>query len=449
MKKFLASAWLLLTVVSAVPAQNAPAGALTLTLAEAVELALSDNPTVEIAEMEIARYDYVKRQTWGNLLPQADITGQYAHTFIKQNMTKGFEMGAKQYDNLQTQLSLTLPLFAPQVYRTLKLNRTQMEAAVETARATRIDLVAEVKRAFYNILLAEQSLAVLRESERTVKQTVDETELKFRNGLVAEYDLLTVQVQLSNLQPSILQTENSIETAKLLLKMYLSLPEELEVEVAGTLDEHRDAVFNGTDNLTLDIDDNSSLRQLDLQREQLRGQLKVSNASRLPTLAAFGNFTLYGTNMGSIDWEAMMGGSAASLDRSWYWQNPLLGGIQLSVPLFAGLTRSNQSRSIRNQISQLDVQRDYLRRSLGVEVRNAVNTLLTAREQMFSQEVAVRQAEKAYSISQTRYGAGAGTMLELNTAQLTLTQARLNFSQAIYDYLSAKADYDRLVGREE
>jgi len=450
MKKFLASLWLLLTAAPAVPAQDAPEGALTLTLAEAVELALSDNPTVKIAEMEIARYDYVKRQTWGSLLPQADLTGQYAHTFIKQNMTKGFEMGAKQYDNLQAQLSLTLPLFAPQVYRTLKLNRTQMEAAVETARATRIDLVAEVKRAFYNILLAEQSLAVLRESERTVRQTVDETELKYRNGLVAEYDLLTAQVQLSNLQPSILQTENSVETAKLLLKMYLSLPEELEVEVAGTLDEHRDAVFNGTDDLTLDIDDNSSLRQLDLQREQLRGQLKVSNAARWPTLAAFGNFTLYGTNMGSIDWESMMGGNGeARIDRSWYWQNPLLGGIQLSVPLFAGLTRSNQARSIRNQISQLDVQRDYLRRSLGVEVRSAVNTLLTAREQMFSQEVTVRQAEKAYSISQTRYGAGAGTMLELNTAQLTLTQARLNFSQAIYDYLSAKADYDRLVGREE
>ena len=59
----------------------------------------------------------------------------------------------------------------------------------------------------------------------------------------------------------------------------------------------------------------------------------------------------------------------------------------------------------------------------------------------------MEQARKAYRISDTRYRAGAGTILELNSAQLAQTQAQLNFSQAIYDYLSAKAEYDRIVGR--
>ena len=63
-------------------------------------------------------------------------------------------------------------------------------------------------------------------------------------------------------------------------------------------------------------------------------------------------------------------------------------------------------------------------------------------------EKSVEQARKAYKISDTRYRAGAGTILELNSAQLSQTQAQLNFSQAIYDYLSAKAEYDRIVGRE-
>ena len=61
----------------------------------------------------------------------------------------------------------------------------------------------------------------------------------------------------------------------------------------------------------------------------------------------------------------------------------------------------------------------------------------------------VEQARKAYKISDTRYRAGAGTILELNSAQLSQTQAQLNFSQAIYDYLSAKAEYDRIVGKEK
>lgn len=436
----------------------------TLTLGQALDMALSDNPTVKVNEMEIRRYDYVKQSTWGNLLPQVSASGSYQHTFIKQNMSKGFEMGAKQYDNLQASLQLALPLFAPQVYRTLKLNRSQMEAAVETARANRITLASEVKKAYYNIQLAEQSLAVLRRSEATIRRTVEDTELRYNNGLVSEYDLLTAQVQLSNLRPTILQTENSIVVAKMLLKMYLSIPADVEIEVSGTLDGERETVFAGGAELSTDLSANSDLKQLDLQRDLLVRQLKVSNAGRLPVISAVGTFTMTGTNMGSIDWSSITGGAGgeggagaggamgmagAKMDRSWYWQNPLVAGVQISVPIFGGLVRSSQAKSIKNQIRQLDLQREYRRQSIGVEVRTAINALLTAREQMFVQEKTVVQAEKAYAIADTRYRAGAGTILELNSAELSLTQARLNFSQSIYDFLSARAEYDRVMGREE
>ena len=65
---------------------------------------------------------------------------------------------------------------------------------------------------------------------------------------------------------------------------------------------------------------------------------------------------------------------------------------------------------------------------------------------MYAQELTVEQARKAYSISDTRYRAGAGTILELNSAQLAQTQAQLNYTQAIYDYLAAEADYEKIIG---
>lgn len=422
---------------------TAQAQPVELTLEKAVEIALSDNPTVKIAEMEIQRYDYVKRQTWGNLLPQVSASGQYSRSIVKSEMRGGISFGADNTFAFTGDLSL--PLFAPQVYRTLKLNKVQLEAAVESARATRIDLVAAVKTAFYNTLLAEQSLEVLKESERTVQQTVDETELKYQNGLVSEYDLLTAQVQLSNLKPTILQTENAIKVAKLSLKMYLSLPEEVEITVVGKLDEMRDVVFNGTDALTTDLTENSDLKQLELQTEQLQRQLKVANASRLPTLAAFGQIQMSGNDMKSL---SFFGGESTPPKYKFFWTNPMSVGLSLSVPIFSGLTKMNQSRSIKNQINQLKWQYDYAQKQLDVQVRNAINTLLTAREQMFAQETTMKQASKAYDISETRYKAGAGTMLELNNSQLNLTQARLNYSQAIFDYLSAKAEYDKIIGRE-
>ncbi len=411
-----------------------------LTLREALELALSENPTVRVAEMEVERYDYVRRQTWGSLLPQLSASGNYTRAIVKSEMRGGLSFGADNTFALQG--DLTLPLFAPTVYRTLKMNDTQRAAAVETARSSRIDLVAEVRKAFYNILLAEQSLAVLRESEATVQRTVDDTQVQYDHGLASEYDLLTAQVQLSNLRPTILQTENSIKLAKLMLKMYLSIPEQVEIEVVGTLDALRDEVLSGTDGLTDDVSHNSSLRSLELQEELLRRSLRAANAGRLPTLAAFGTASYTGNDM-----EPFMGFGDGD-DSRYFWTHPISVGVQLSVPIFAGLTRMNRSRELKNQIAQVTLQRSYARQQLDVQVRSALNDLLTARETMFAQELTVEQARKAYRISDTRYRAGAGTILELNSAQLAQTQAQLNFSQAIYDYLSAKAEYDRIVGRE-
>ena len=396
-----------------------------LTLPQALDLALSENPTVKVAEMEVQRYDYVKRQTWGNLLPQISASGSYTRSIVKSEMRGGISFGAD--NTFAVQGDLSLPLFAPSVYRTLKMNDAQMATAVEAARASRIDLTAEVKKAFYNILLAEQSLAVLRESEATVQRTVDDT-----------------QVQLSNLKPTILQTENSIKLAKLMLKMYLSIPEDVEIEVVGELDALRDDVLAGTDGLTTDVTDNSDLRSLELQEEVLRRSLKAANAGRMPTLAAFGSASYTGNDMEPFNF----GGAAATDDSRYFWTHPISVGLQLSVPIFSGLTKMNKSRELKNQLSQLSLQRDYARQQIDVQVRSALNDLLTARETMYAQELTVEQARKAYKISDTRYRAGAGTILELNSAQLSQTQAQLNFSQAIYDYLSAKAEYDRIVGRE-
>ena len=103
------------------------------------------------------------------------------------------------------------------------MNRTQMESAVESARANRIDLVASIRSAYYNVLLAEQSLVVLKEAIETTQQVVDNTRNLYENGLAAEYDYITAQVQLSNLKPQVLQAENAIEITKLQLKMSLSL----------------------------------------------------------------------------------------------------------------------------------------------------------------------------------------------------------------------------------
>lgn len=436
-----------------------------LSLQEAIDLALSENPTIKVADLEVERYDYVRKETLGNLYPSITASGTYTYAVVKSEISKGLSFGAD--NTIAAAAEVGLPLVMPAVWRSIKMTKIQMENAVEQARASRIDMVNAVKKAYYNILLAEQSLAVLRSSEAMVSQTVEQTRVQYEHGLASEYNLLTAEVQLSNLQPSIIQTANSIDVAKRLLKMYLSLPENIDIALVGTLDDFRDAILNGGEELSTDISENSTLKQLDIQSELLQQNLKLTQTSRMPSLVAFGQFAYSGNDMQRPDFSAMMGGGAAggatggttgstgnagtaeAVKKSFYWQHPISIGLSLSVPIFSGFKNTNKVKQVRNQIRQLEIQREYVAKSTDVQVRTAINNLLTAREKMFANEKTVAQAQKAYDISNTRYKAGAGTILELNSSELSLTQAKLNYSQAIYDYISAKADYDQIVGKEE
>ena len=444
MKKLLMTLCLCLGIVFVASAQQK----LELTLDEAVGIALNDNPTIKVANLEIERYDYVRKQALSSLMPQVDASAQYALALRRQEMAQGLSFGGKNTFNVAGNVSL--PLFVPSVYRQLKMTRTQMEMAVESARANRIDLIAAVRASYYSILLAEQSLAVLEEAALTTDRVVKNTKDLYDNGLAAEYDYITAKVQRSNLDPQILQLKNGVEMAKLQLKMYLSIPEEVEIEVIGSLDNFKDMVLLGTD-YEADIADNTTIKTLDLQLELLDHQEKLIQTTRMPTVAAFGQISLIGQERSDLGGllGGMGGGTTTTTELSkFWWQYPISIGAQINIPIFAGLKKTNQLREVRNQREQLRLQRSYAEEGVRLQVQQSINTLLTARSMMLSNGETVLQAEKAYEISLTRYEAGAGTILELNSAQLSLTQAQLSYSQSIYDYLAAYAEYEKALGKD-
>ena len=489
MKRAFMTLFAVLAVLQLAAEEPAPSARLTLTLDRALEIALNDNPMIRVADLEIQRQDYVRKETVGNLLPSLSASGSYSYAAIKQTMSRsGLTFGADNTVSLGADLSV--PLFVPAVYASIKMNRTQMEEAVESARASRLSLVNEVRKAFYNLLLLRESLDVLHESEPLSQKTVDDTQGKFEAELASEYDLLTAQVQLSSLQPTIIQTEGAIEVADLYLHMLLSLPMDVALELEGSLDGFADAA-EANAYYSTDISNNSDLRSLDIQARLLENQLKVVNAQRMPTIAAFGQFSLYGNDMpeinfGDAGWGSMfpdvdlakypdlvagvtnalgpagmadlaglmgdllggMGSSSATTSHSFWWQHPLTFGVSISIPIFSGTRVNQQARQTRIAIEQLQLQREYQEESLGMQVRSSISNLMTARSKMAASETSVAQAQKAYDITDARYGGGMGTILELNSAQLQLTQARLNYTQAVYDYLAAQADYEQIVGMD-
>lgn len=293
----------------------------------------------------------------------------------------------------------------------------------------------------------------MEEAATTTDRVVKNTEDLYNNGLAAEYDYITAKVRRANLDPQIIQIKNGIDITKLQLKMYLSIPEDVDIEVVGTLDDFKDMALLGSD-YDVDLANNSTLRTLDLQLDLLEHQEKLIQTTRIPTIAAFGQISYIGqehSDLSKLMGGGMGGGAGATTtteQSKFWWQYPINVGAQINIPIFAGLKKTNQLREVRNQRAQLELQRAYAEQGVRLQVQQAVNNLLTARSSMLANAETVLQAEKAYAISLTRYEAGAGTILELNSAQLAMTQAQLSYSQSIYDYLAAHAEYEKALGKD-
>lgn len=441
------SLWLcfafLAATTSAVQAQDQP-DSLPITLEQAIEIGLSENPTIRIADMEIQRQEYVRKESRGNLLPNVTGTGSYNYNIMNPVMfmpegifgpgTGGpMRMG---FDNSYTGgFNLSLPLFMPTIYKTIQMNEEQIRNAVELARASKITLASQIKKTYYAILLGESSLEVIKRNIEYAQVTVNDTRNSFNQGIVSEYDLITAEVQLRNLTPTLIQTENSIRISRLTLNMLLSLPLHTRLALKETLYSYADYIETDPQH-TVDLTDNTELRQMDIQRNILQKQLELQRAQRIPNLTAIAQYQVLSQ---SNDFRV----------GHYQWKGTALAGMNLSVPIFAGFTNKNREKQIRNSIGQLDLQRNYTEENMDVQARTAISNITRAREQMISNEAATAQAAKGYRIAKTRYDVGAGTIVELNSAQMALLQADLNYSQSIYDYMNAQADFEQILGREE
>ena len=131
------------------------------------------------------------------------------------------------------------------------------------------------------------------------------------------------------------------------------------------------------------------------------------------------------------------------------WNPYSMIGLSLSVPIFTGGSKFYKIKQTRNSMQQLDLQRDDLARNLKLAIKQYMDNMNTCVKRFSASQKGVVQAERGYKISQKRFDVGTGTLLELNDSELALTQARLNFNQAIYDYIVSKADLEKVIGETQ
>lgn len=445
-------------------AAQAPRAQAPLTLDECLTIALNDNPTVHIADMEVKKADYSKRETLGALLPTVSFGGTYNRTLQKQvaymNMDafggagaegtpgddgegetpdmparRGGDTGIKMgLDNTwSVGFNASVPLIAPQLWQSLKLSDTQIAAAVEQARASRLDLVNQVKSAYYALLLAHDSRRVVQESYDMAALTHDIYVKRNAAGDASEYDVLRTSVAMKNVEPEIIQADIAVRRARLQLAILMGLEADAPIDVAGSLSDYESTMYADVMNLDTDLSANTSLAMNAIETGSLRQRLSMEKASFLPTLALSGNY----------NWNSSSNGSPFSNFR---WTSYSMVGITLSIPIVQGGQRWNRVKQARIALDEMAYTRENLTRQLKSQAALAIDNIRLNVKQIASSSESVAQATRAHDIQQRSFDIGAASYLDLRDSELSLTRARLGYLQAVHTYLVASSELELLLG---
>ncbi|MDR1880574.1 MAG: TolC family protein [Tannerellaceae bacterium] len=426
---------------------------LALDLNKALEIAMSENPVVKVADQEITKKKYAQKGAYAALFPQINFAGDYGRTLKKQIMYMDFDLGGGteipgvempdmsggievgRSNNWSVGFTAGMPLVNASLWKSLSISALDVELAVEQARSSKIEMTLQVKKSFFGVLLANDSYRVFKESYDNAMENYLDIQHKFGQGLVAEYDLIRADVSVKNIEPSLLQAENAVTLAKWQLKALLGMDLDLSITCEGRLTDFRSELFADYLSVNTSLEENTSLRQLDLQAGLLKHTLDMQKYDFLPTLSLTG---LY-------QWNAMNNDFRFG---DYRWNPYSMIGVSLSVPIFSGGGRLNKVKQTQVSIHQLTLQREDTERNLQLAVRQYMDNMRTCIKRFDAAQKGVEQAQRGYAIAQKRYDTGAGTLLEMNDAELAMTQARLNFNQSIYDYMIAKSEMEKIVGKQ-
>ena len=484
-----------LAVVSSFSAQaqyrsdslSVPEGPTVLTLEEALQIALSENVSVRVADKELERVAYARKGSYAALFPQINGSGSYQRAIRKQVMYMGggddegsgggassmfsgilepimyyinqlyagtgvpyvpytpadpdpgesssdggIEVG--RTNTYSFGLSAAMPIVNVQLWESLKLSGQQVELAVEQARESRLNTVTQVKQAYYAALLAKEAFDAYREVYENAVINFNRTESRYKAEKASELEYTRAKAGVAAAIPNVYNAESSVILALWQLKAVMGLDLDQDIDVAGTLSDYADTMFRAIEEgSSLGLEGNSSLKQLALQAEQLATSIRMQQYAYLPTLSLSFNYSV----------NAMANNFKFS---QYNWTPYSFIGLSLSIPVFSGGQRYHQIKQTRVQAEELELQRINAERQLRIGIRQYLQTMETAMKSHAAAEDAVETARKAYDITAKSYQVGRSTFAELNDAQLALTQSRLGASQAIYSFVVAKAGLEQTLG---
>ncbi len=443
----------------------------TLTLEDAVGMALRQSRDVQDARLGLRQAQEQVSQAWSNVYPSVDLNASYTRNVspavnflpaIIFNPDAGpddlipVRFGADNQWN--STISLEQPLFSAAAFLGVGAAGRYENLQEEMVRGRKQAVVTQVRLSYYQLLLGQEQHRLTENSLHRVRESLKETQAMQKAGLSSDYDVLRLQVELANLEPNLRRAENAVSQARRQLAIQLDLEEDAAIRVEGSLATmNLDSVSaNQQQNrqvLSLvgfrdvgegAVDDaistarahRSDLRQLELEETLHKTEMRLEEVQYLPKVTLFGSYVIMAQQNGS----PVFFGS--NLQRAY----ARAVGVRVSLPIFQGFNRDARIDEKRAVLRQAET-----RTSLAIsQAKNEVTTLVEQADEALlrarGQKLAVNQAQRGFEIASAQYREGISSQLELTDAEVALRQSEFNYAQAVYDYLVARAKLDQATG---
>ncbi|MCH8810584.1 MAG: TolC family protein [Gemmatimonadetes bacterium] len=439
------------------------------TLEAAVQMALEQNEDLRGARYGLVVAQEQASEARSDLFPTIDLNASYARNLlVAENFLPAliFDPSADPdalipvrfgADNVwSTNITVEQALFKPSVFVALGAASRFENFEQETLRGRTQEIVTGVRLLYYGLLLAQEQARLVENSVQRVRESLHDTRALNKAGLVADYDVLRLEVELGNLEPNLFRARNSVAQARRELGIELALDDLDGVRVAGSLaeidlddfeansPENREILGfsnRATEPLTEDVmrrarEGRSDLRQLSLSEQLRQSELSLERVQYLPEVVLFGSYGVL----------AQQNGNPSFFGRSNERTFSSQVGLRVTWPIFSGFSKDARIDQKRASLRQAEAVTRVARSRADNEVETVWDQMQEARARADAQRRAVQQAQRGFEIASAQYREGLGSQLELTDSEVALRQSEFNYAQAAYDFLVAQANFDLAVG---
>lgn len=423
---------------------GAQSEASTMTLQQAIDYALKNNPALKNAglDVEIARKKVQETTAIGlpHVNAQIDYTGQpqipttVVPNFVDPNGPPlEFQMGISHTG--LAKISANWLLVDGTYFLGLKAAKQYVELASRMRASTEVETKVNVSQAYYMALIADQTLIAMDSNIITLQKTHDDIKALFESGFAEKIDVSRLALQLNNLKIQRQQMENQRQFAYRILKFQMGMPVDASLSLsdkleslmssASTMDTSAKAVMTNRPEYQV-LAQSQVLNNMNVQRYQM---------GYLPSLSAFGSH-----QQNTFATEGNFGELGSKFYGGTMW------GLSLQVPIFSGFQRNALVQQARLETIKTKNDLNNLESAIQNDVFNGKNNYLTAKQTVENQRLNYELSIEIREIALAKYQEGVGTSLEVTTANSDLLQAETNYLSAIYDLLVAEIQYKKALG---